>query len=169
MSAANFSYSLSSYFHTPYPVFEDSLSTHSVHYLCLPGPVALFLLLGYFCSLSLVSASALTHNCPQPSSQSDPITRCQKMLLSYTNPSSGFQLTQRGGLLWSMSPLLLLWLLSFLPQWPPSTLRHIPASASGLLYLLCFLPQKLSAQISCFPLPSGLCPNISSSFLWSPI
>ena len=132
MSATNFSYSLSSTLHIQ--AWRIPLSTHSIHYLCLPGPVTLLLLLGYFSSLSLVSASALTHDCPQPSSQSDPITRCQKMSLSYTNPSSGFQLTQLGGSLWSMSPLPLLWLLS--------------ATVASWL---------LPAHSGILPLPQGIC------------
>lgn len=167
MSATNFSYSLSSTLHIQ--AWRIPLSTHSIHYLCLPGPVTLLLLLGYFSSLSLVSASALTHDCPQPSSQSDPITRCQKMSLSYTNPSSGFQRLPAHSawglpLIHVTSPSSLTSFCHSGLQVAPSTLRH-PASASGHLYLLCFLPQKLSAQISCFPPPSALCPNISSSFL----
>lgn len=139
MSATNFSYSLSSTLHIQ--AWRIPLSTHSIHYLCLPGPVTLLLLLGYFSSLSLVSASALTHDCPQPSSQSDPITRCQKMSLSYTNPSSGFQLTQRGGFLWSMSPPLFSDF--FLPQWPPGCSQHTQASC---LCLRAFVLAVLSAS-----------------------
>lgn len=166
MSAANFSYSLSSTLHIQSSRIPCQLTPSATS-------VSLAQLLS-FCSWVISVASHWSLRQPSPTTVLNPavkvillqgVRRCHFPTQAPPVTSSSLSVGA------SFDPCHLSLFSDFSPFChsgllvAPSTLRHIPASASGLLYLLCFLPQKLSAQISCFPLPSGLCPNISSSFL----
>lgn len=156
MSAPNFSYSLSStlYIQSSRSPCQLTLSTTSVSLVrslsCCSCVISV--------AFSLVSASALTHHCPQPSSQSDPITRCQKTSLSCTEPSRGFQLRPRGA---SRDPVTCPSSLTPSPAaWRPGCPQHTQACSRPCLRAFVLGALSASEVIS----SDSLFPNLLQAF-----